>query len=304
MKWRRVLKWFGVGLLGVVMLVGAIVGGGWWYLHPGGTMESGIVYSRRGKVDLTMAVAKPKKPNGLGVALMVSGGWKSGTNSFRPWMAAPLLRRGYTVFAVTHVSQPKATVMEINEDMHRAIRFIRFHAREYGIDPKRLGVTGGSAGGHLSLMLATRGGPGPTNAVDVIDRGDSSVQAVAIFYPVTDLLNLGDSTENLGDGGPPKSFVKAFGPNSTNLTIWKGIGHDLSPIYHVTSNLPPVLIYHGDADTLVPLDQSERFQAKARELGRTVELVVHPGGEHGWLTMLWDVREFGKWFDRYLRKNR
>ena len=92
--------------------------------------------------------------------------------------------------------------------------------------------------------------------------------------------------------------------NSTNLTIWKGIGHDLSPIYHVTSNLPPVLIYHGDADTLVPLDQSERFQAKAREFGRTVELVVHPGGEHGWLAMLWDVREFGKWFDRYLRKNR
>jgi dipeptidyl aminopeptidase/acylaminoacyl peptidase len=117
---------------------------------------------------------------------------------------------------------------------------------------------------------------------------------------VTDLLNLGDSTENLHDGGPPKSFVKAFGPNSTNLTIWKQIGHDLSPIYLIPTNLPPTLIYHGDADTLVPLDQSQRFQARARELHQNVEIVVDHGGKHGWLSMLWDIRAFADWFDRYL----
>jgi len=304
MNVRRLLKWFGFGLLALVLLAGAMVGGAWWYFHPGCTIQPGIIYSRRSGHDLTMAVARPTHPNGLGVALLVSGGWKSGTNSFRPWMAAPLLRRGYTLFAVTHLSQPKATVMEINDDMHRAIRFIRHHAREYGIDPSRLGVTGGSAGGHLSLMLATRGAPGPADAPDPVDREDSSVQAVATFYPVTDLLNLGASTENPGDGGPPKSFVQAFGPNSTNLAIWKPIGHDLSPIYHITTNLPPILIYHGDADTLVPFDQSQRFQSRARELGRSVELVVHPGGRHGWLSMIWDVRAFANWFDRYLRNGK
>jgi len=199
------------------------------------------------------------------------------------------------------VSQPEATVMEIAEDVNRAVRYVRHYARDYGVDPQRLGVTGGSAGGHLSLLLATRGGPGPADATDPIDRESSAVQAVAIFYPVTDLLNLGKSTENLGDGGPPKSFVKAFGPQSTNLAVWKVIGRDLSPIYHLTSNLPPVLIFHGDADTLVPLDQSERFQAQARAAGGTVELVVHPGGQHGWLTMVWDVRRFAQWFDQHLR---
>ena len=127
------------------------------------------------------------------------------------------------------------------------------------------------------------------------------MQAVAVFYPVTDLLNLGDSTENLHDGGPPKSFVKAFGPQATNRAAWQVIGRELSPIYFVHSNLPPTLIYHGDADRLVPLDQSQRFQAEARKLGSTVKVVVHRGGRHGWPTMAWDLRQFANWFDRYLR---
>lgn len=128
------------------------------------------------------------------------------------------------------------------------------------------------------------------------------MQAVAVFYPVADLLNLGNSTENLGDGGPPKSFVRAFGPQSTNLAAWKVIGHGVSPIYYVRSNLPPILIYHGDADTLVPLDQSQRFQAEAQKLGCQVKLVIHHGGRHGWWSMILDLRRFADWFDRYLRQ--
>jgi acetyl esterase/lipase len=263
----------------------------------------GVVYGQRQGRNLTMDVVRPDTTNGLAVILLVSGGWKSSTpGSFQPWMAAPLLRRGYTVFAVYHISQPEATVMEIVEDVNRAVRYIRHHARDYGVNPQRLGVTGGSAGGHLSLMLATRGGPGPADAADPVDRESSAVQAVAIFSPVTDLLNLGRSTENPGDGGPPKSFVKAFGPQSTNLAVWKVIGHDVSPIYYVRSNLPPILIFHGDADTLVPLDQSERFQAEAQRLGSQVELVIHHGGAHGWGSMIWDRRRFADWFDQCLRQ--
>jgi acetyl esterase/lipase len=215
-------------------------------------------------------------------------------------MVAPLLRRGYTIFAVSHLSQPQASVMEIVADVNRSVRFIRHHAREYGVDPNRFGVAGGSAGGHLSLMLATRGGPGAPDANDPVDRESSAVQAVAIFFPVTDLLNLGRSTENPGDGGPPKSFVKAFGPQSTDPAVWKVIGREMSPIYYVTPDLPPVLIVHGDVDTLVPLEQSEWFVARAREAGCTIELVVRPGKKHGWLTMVWDIRRFADWFDRHL----
>jgi dienelactone hydrolase len=278
--------------LAIQLLVGRI---------PEHTVLPSLVYGTRQGDPLVIEPIRPAQTNGLGVLLLVSGSWKSSTNSTRPWIITPLLRRGYTVFAVCHVSQPKATIMEIIADMQRAVRHVRHHAREFGIDPNRLGVTGGSAGGHLSLMLATRGGPGAADASDPIDRASSAVQAVAIFYPVTDLIDLGSSTENLHDGGPPKTYVKAFGPTVTNLVAWTNIGRSLSPLYHVHASQPPVLIYQGTADTLTPPEQSERFQKRSRELGRTVEMVYHEGGEHGWLTMPWDIRSFADWFDRHLK---
>jgi acetyl esterase/lipase len=289
-------------VLSLLVLLLAIGGGLWWYYHPKVTRTDGIVYGQRHGQNLTFDIVRPARSNGLGILLIVSGGWRSsGPGSFRPFMGASLLRHGYTIFAISHVSQPKATVTEIAEDVSRAVRFIRHRAGEYAIDAKRMGVTGGSAGGHLSLLLATRGATGASNAVEALDRESSAIQAVAVFYPVTDLLNLGASTENPGDGGPPRSFVSAFGPESTNLSVWRVTGHELSPIYYVTSNLPPTLIIHGGADTLVPPDQSIRFQEQAHQLGRTVDVLVRPGKKHGWLSMLWDVHLFADWFDRYLK---
>lgn len=295
----RVLLW----LLGAVLLLAlSFSAATWWYLHPAVNRINGVVYGQRHGQPLAIDVLRPESPNGRGVLVMASGSWKSsGPGRFDLWIAAPLLRRGYTVFAVYHLSQPKASVPEIVADVNRAVRFIRHHAREYGIDPARLGVTGGSSGGHLSLMLATRGGPGPADAADPVDRESSAVQAVAIFFPVTNLLDLGRSTENLKDGGPPKSYRKAFGIDPTDLAAWKTVGREVSPVFHVSRSLPPVLIAHGDADTLTPLEQSEWFQASARAVGREVIIEVHRGGKHGWRTMPWDIRRFGAWFDQHLR---
>ncbi|MBL8294605.1 MAG: alpha/beta hydrolase [Bryobacterales bacterium] len=298
-RWLRIAAAVVLALLAVVLLVAGSV---WIYFNPSVQRTDGVVYGTRRGLPLTMDVLRPAKPNGRGIALLVSGGWKSKRAGETPvWLVGPVLRAGYTVFAVCHISQPKSTVMEIVEDMHRSIRFIRHHARKYAIDPNRIGVTGGSAGGHLSLMLATRGGPGDPTAADQIDRESSAVQAVAIFYPVTDLLNLGPSTENPGNGGPPRSFRKAFDAETISLEQWRVVGHDTSPLYFVSPRMPPVLIYHGDADTLVPLEQSQRFQARARELSLEVRLQVHQGGKHGWPTMLLDEFDFVDWFHRHLR---
>ncbi|AHF92879.1 esterase [Opitutaceae bacterium TAV5] len=260
-----------------------------------------MVYGKRQDRPLLMDVIQPERPNGAGVIVMVSGSWKSRTGPFDPWLAAPLLRRGYTLFAVHHISQPEVTIMDIVADVNRAVRFVRYHAGDYGVNPEKIGVTGGSSGGHLSLMLATRGGEGAADAADPVERQSSAVQAVAVFFPVTDLLNLGNSTQNLHDDGPPKSYVRGFGLASRDPGPWRPVGREMSPIYHIPAAMPPTLIIHGTADTLVPLDQSVRFREEARRHGTEVELIERPGKNHGWIGMITDIRLFADWFDRTLR---
>jgi acetyl esterase/lipase len=286
----------------LVLSLGVAAGALWLYLNPPCERTDGIVYGSRNGHALTFGCIQPKRSNGLGVVFIVSGGWKSHPRQVGAWMIAPLLRSGYTVFAVSHVSQPQASVPETVEDMHRAVRFIRHHSDEYHVDPDRLGVIGASAGGHLSLMLATRGGPGPTDAPDPVDRESSAVRAVAIFFPVTNLLDLGTSTENLHDGGPPKSFRNAFGPDAADLEKWKAIATDLSPVFHTRPDQPPVLIVHGDADTLTPLEQSVWFrEASAKSGAPEVKISIRPGKGHGWPTIWYDTRHFARWFDEHLR---
>jgi acetyl esterase/lipase len=299
-RMRRILgRCFRYSLV-VILLLAILVGSVWIYYHPEYEEITGVVYGQRHGKDLLIDVIKPEDPNGAGILLVISGRWRSRKEYIDPWPVAPLLRRGYTLFLVRHVSQPESTVMETVQDIQRAARFIRYHAKEFGIDGERLGVTGGSSGGHLSLMLATTGGPGDPEASDPIDRESSAVQAAAVFYPVTDLLNLGDSRENLHDGGPPRSYVRAFGMSSRAVEPWLPVGRSMSPIFHVTKELPPILIYHGTADDLVPLDQSTRFQEKARSMGLDVEVITREGKGHGWPTMLLDAFGIASFYDRHL----
>ena len=144
---------------------------------PPHTRTEDVVYGRKFGVALTLDVIKPEKPNGFGIVYMVSGGWKSAYSPNTPVFYAPFLERGYTVFSVRHGCQPKFIIPEITQDIHRAIRFIRHNAAKWGVNPDRLGISGGSAGGHLSLTMGVRGGPGDPKAKDPVDRQSSAIQA-------------------------------------------------------------------------------------------------------------------------------
>ena len=151
-----------------------------------------VIYGRKYGMALTMDVYVPKaKQNGAGVVYAVSGGWFSAKQPVPPTIYDVFLRRGYVVFAVYHGSNPRFTIPEAIDDMNRAVRHVRRNANKYGVDPDRLGMTGGSAGGHLSLMQGLAGKEGDPAAKDPVDRESSRVQAVACFYPPTDFLNYG-----------------------------------------------------------------------------------------------------------------
>ncbi|MGI8965369.1 MAG: prolyl oligopeptidase family serine peptidase [Limisphaerales bacterium] len=260
-----------------------------------------VIYGRKFGTALTLDIFQPEKPNGCGIVFVVSGGWISAHEIILPQFYEPFIARGYTVFAVVHGSQPKFQIPEIIQDMHRAIRFIRFNGKKYGIDPHRIGVTGGSAGGHLSLILATQGGPGASDAKDPIDRESSAVQCVACFFPPTDFLNYGKPGESAVGEGVLAPFKAAFGKVPKTAEAKQKFGKEISPIYSVTSNLPPTLIFHGDADKLVPIQQAESFVKRAEEAGASAKLIVKKGEGHGWKNWLSDFAEFVDWFDQHLR---
>ncbi len=272
-----------------------------------------VIYGRKDGLALTMDVIAPKeKPNGLGVIFIVSGGWRSHPGFIRPEMYTPFLGRGYTVFAVVHGTQPKFTVPEIIQDVQRAVRFIRYHAKDYHIDPDHLGITGASAGGHLSLMIGTAGTAGKPKASDPVERVSCRVQAVACFFPPTDFLNWGKEGGVLDSNHIDRRFKAAI-----DFQIFdrdEGIFHrvtdekkvqnllrEISPITYVSRDDPPTLIIHGDKDPLVPLQQSERMVAKLKEAGVPAELIVKKDCRHGWITILKDTESLSDWFDRYLK---
>ena len=278
------------------------------------TRTEDVIYGRKFGTALTLDVFTPKQnANGAAIIWVASGGWFSSHDWVNAGAAGEYLKRGYTVFAVVHGSQPKYTIPEVVEDMHRAVRFIRSRADQYKIDPNRIGITGGSAGGHLSLMQGTAGTAGKPDAKDPVDRFSSRVQAVACFYPPTDFLNYGKPGENAIGRGVLKDFrapfdfhemdakTKSFVPVTDEEQILT-IGRNISPVNHVTADDPPTLIIHGDADFLVPIQQAEIIIDKLKQAGVTAELVVKKGAAHGWADMGKDVVTFGDWFDKHLAK--
>jgi acetyl esterase/lipase len=258
-----------------------------------------VIYGKKGGVALTMDVFKPAKPNGIGVLWMVSGGWYSSHDAISPDMARVFTKRGQTVFAIVHGSQPKYSILEIVQDIDRATRFVRTNAAQYGVDPERLCIAGGSAGGHLSLMQGARGKDGDSQAKDPVDRASSKIRAVACFFPPTDFLNYAEANRNALGVEELKPFRPAFGPYVVGSPEMERLAREESPIYFVTKAMPPTLIIHGDADKLVPIQQAELMMAKLKELNVPHELVVRPGQGHGWPTLGADVDLLAAWFEKH-----
>lgn len=265
------------------------------------TRTEDVIYGRKFGTALTLDVFKPETANGAGVLFLMSGGWVSnyGTPNARNFEA--FLARGYTVFTVWHGSQPKYVVPEIMEDIHRAARFVRANAKRFQIDPMKLGVTGTSSGGHLSLLLGVLGGPGKPDAKDPIDRVSSAVQAVAVFCPPTDFANWTQAGDDRMIVNPVASqYAGAWLPRAATQEGRETLWREWSPIRFVKAGTPPTFMIHGDRDRTVPLFQAQAFEAACRAAGVPSALVVREGKDHTWPEMAADRAQFADWFDRHL----
>lgn len=262
------------------------------------------IYLHEGGAAFTCDFFKAKKPNGAAIIFMVSGGWVSDHKAISLDLAEAMTSRGYTCIQVVHGSQPRYKLPEIVKQVTRAVRFVHSQAEKYAFDPNRIGISGGSAGGHLSLYIAARADAGDPDAKDPIDRLPATVRAVGVFFPPTDFNHWGP------DGKPAFSnpllqaaFGKAFVDDPVKLTPEKAveIGTALSPATYVTASMPPTLLIHGDADTLVPIYQSYSLKKKLDELKVPNKLIVKPGKGHGYKGMEIDFLSILDWFDKYLK---
>ncbi|MCY3814021.1 MAG: alpha/beta hydrolase [Gammaproteobacteria bacterium] len=230
------------------------------------TVTADVVYGHKAGMALVYDVFQPEQANGAGVLFMVSGGW------FSRWQPPErrqrtfqhLLDAGFTMFAVHHGSAPRFKVPDAVADVRRAVRHVRAHASDFGIDPERLGVYGGSAGGHLSLMLGLASDPGDPAAEQPVLTHSNRVHAVVAYFPPVDLR---------GIAGPNERFPALdFDPE---------LAADISPIQFVSEDDPPVLLIHGDVDELVPLSNSERMNKALTQAGVENRMVVIEGAGHG-----------------------
>lgn len=237
-----------------------------------------------GKLPLTLHVFKPvewkatdKRPV---LVTFHGGGWAAGDPSTQYYLADRLAKYGWVGVSVkyrlTNKNHPGTTPFDAVKDARSAVRYVRAHAAELGIDPNRVVTNGGSAGGHLAAATAMFD--------DINDELDdlkisAKPQAMILMYPVIDTGEKGYGHALIGEK-------------------WKL----LSPVDRVTPSLPPTLIMHGDRDTVTPYPGAKLFHEKMLAAGNDCELITGKG-PHGYFTYQQEPYELAMAdVDRWLKK--
>jgi acetyl esterase/lipase len=295
--------------IGVLALAGSAHAQG-TPLAGGARVERNVIYGMYSGLALLLDVHRPAAPNGYGVIFISGSGWQAplhyGAAPLKenqiPIWGPSLLQAGYTVFALNHRAVPRFHYPGAVEDVQRAVRFVRHHARTYGIDGARLGGMGGSSGGHLIALTAMLAAPGGATDADPVNREPATLQAIVLRAAPTDFIEIAKSNGVSGVVG----FLEApLSDAAYNQRLWK----QASPSTHVSASTPPTLLVHGDADDAVPFAQSEALEAKLKAAGVATKLVRVPGGAHGADFGTANRRPdwpdfFGEavtWYDRHLR---
>lgn len=265
-------------------------------------IRKGLIYGPNERNELDLYLPKDDgKSLRPAVVVIHGGGWKGGDKRALSYLAEAFARRGYVAAAINYRLAPKWNYPAHLDDCQRAVRWLRKNAKEFRVDPERFGAAGASAGGHLALLLGTRG-----------VRDDSDPELKGISSKVQCVLSIFGPTDFTDE-----YYVQAKNPvaardiaNFVGKTydeapeIWK----EASSFHHVSPDDAPTFIIHGDQDRLVPLDQSVKFAEALREVGVEVQLVVIKGMGHGARTpeqreeFMKAVDQALEFFDKHLLK--
>jgi acetyl esterase len=199
----------------------------------------------------------PKTDRRPALIFFFGGGWVGGSPAqFYP-QCQHLAKRGMVAISAEYriKSKHKTSPFECVKDGKSALRWVRANSIELGVDPRRIGAGGGSAGGHVAAAVATVSGfNDPQDDLSV----SSMPNALVLFNPVYD-----NGPEGFGYGKVGARFK------------------EFSPIHNLKKGMAPTIVFLGDKDTLIPLTTAKKFRDRMNELGNRSELVIYPDQTHG-----------------------
>jgi acetyl esterase/lipase len=205
------------------------------------------------------------------------GGWRAGSKNRIPAFLAEGVRAGlYSVISVEYRFTDVATHPAQVNDCVRAIQFARSKAKEWNLDPERFGVTGGSAGAHLSLWIALHDDLADPGSDDPVERQSSRVSCAIGFAGPTDWSLLGE----IPHGHPAYRQLLGYEPGTAAEEMDAAKKSSVSPITFVSKDDPPILIVHGDADVIVPVKHALDLDIEMGKAGADSELFLVEGGRH------------------------
>jgi acetyl esterase/lipase len=237
--------------------------------------ESGVEYANPDDTHLQLDIARPKKLAASMPAVLCihGGGFRQGNRQSLDKTCIKLAQHGYVAFTATYRLAPKFQFPAAVHDVKAAVRWIRANAAKYNIDPERIGVTGGSAGGHLAQFLAVTGDVKKFDGTGGNPEQSSKVACVVNYFG-------------------PSDFTKSYGKSvdaAEVLPLWLGGNLETarqkhiesSPLNWVTPDAAPTLCIHGTNDKFVAHEQAVWMVDRLKSCGVEAELLTLEGAGHG-----------------------
>jgi acetyl esterase/lipase len=250
--------------------------------RPGETIHRNVVYALRDGKKLHVDLYVPAQPRPAPVIVWFhGGGWKYGDKGYS-LLVRDLTRDGFAIASVQYRLVRTARWPAQIDDCRDALAWLRQNGPRYGIDPRRVGLAGESAGGHLAALLGNQ-------------ERTPNVRAVCALYPPTDMLLMG---EKYAGYRKASIFSQLFGGDIRDRAA---VARAASPVTFVGRRSPPFLLYHGDRDWLVPLEQSEVLHKRLCAAGVECELLVERGKGHAFHLDDAQLTRVATFFRRHLR---
>ncbi|NLS97636.1 MAG: alpha/beta hydrolase [Planctomycetaceae bacterium] len=247
-------------------------------------IEDNITYGQAGDTELKLDLARPEGDGPFPAIVFIhGGGWSGGNRQGYRGQIQEAAKRGYVAATISYrlmkfdESKKETTTAtpifpaQIH-DAKAAIRWVRANAKTYHVNPDRIGVTGGSAGGHLSLLVGLTDPASNLEGESGNPDQSSRVQAVVNVFGPTDMAPCYEKSSvawifRLFMGGTPSEAAERY--------------KAASPLTYVSKDDPPVLTLHGDKDALVPVEQAKTLDEKMKAVGADHTLMVFEGKGHG-----------------------